>query len=52
MSDYNETIIDEEEPWIEPEWCEECSNDEHIEYEPCFTWKNGAWICDHCGGHC
>jgi hypothetical protein len=57
IGELTETIDDdsETEPWYEPEWCEDCSaSDEEngIEYEPNFTWKDGSWICDHCGGYC
>lgn len=49
----NETIEDDdEEPWYEPEWCEDCSaecEENGIEYEANFTWKNGCWHCDSCG---
>lgn len=49
----NQTIEDEEnEPWYDPEWCEDCSTEDEksgIEYEPNFTWKNGCWHCDRCG---
>jgi hypothetical protein len=37
--------------WYEPEECE-CKDEMEAdgwEYTKDFTWKNGTWVCDHCG---
>lgn len=46
---------EENEPTIEPEWCEDCmeeAEESGIEYEPNFTWKGSWWECDNCGKPC
>lgn len=43
----------ESEAWYEHEDCERCSEEakeSNIDYEPNFTWKDGTWVCDNCGG--
>ena len=48
----SEDDIGENEPWYEPEDCEDCAaeaEESGIEYERNFTWKDGSWICDSCG---
>ena len=43
---------EDDEPWYEPEDCEECMEEcenDGIEYEHNFTWKDGCWYCDSCG---
>lgn len=50
-----EDEVEEGQPWYEPEDCEDClaeAEESGIEYERNFTWKDGTWICDSCGGYC
>jgi hypothetical protein len=45
----------DEEPDIEPEWCEECmreAEESGMEYTPDFYPEDGAWMCAHCSGYC
>lgn len=52
---FEEDEYGEDEPGIEPEWCEHCiaeSEESGIEYTPDFYIDNGSWRCEHCGGYC
>lgn len=43
---------EKDEPWYESEDCESCLvefEESGIEYTHDFTWKDGTWVCDHCG---
>lgn len=33
------------------EVCKEAAENNHVEYQPNFTWdeKKGEWVCDGCG---
>jgi hypothetical protein len=52
QGDVSGSTDSEDDAWYEPEECENCVEQmeaDGIEYTKDFTWKNGTWVCDHCG---